>query len=173
VVVAAECAPAAKADGLGDMVSVLWPVTLRDASRGAGPCGPWNGSWHEYRPYACVLGASRAFTCAIAAGRASADSEHPTLNPRVRGSRMVLIVALRKRWPLPLGKPPEKAAFGRLSPRFTGLAALSAPVARCCFGLATLCCPPCGPSAASAAWEQRAQIEAQAAGDEEHRDEDP
>src|SRR6516225_512798 len=48
--------------------------------------GPWNGSRHEYRPYARVSGASRAFTCAIAAGRASADAEHPTLNPRVRGS---------------------------------------------------------------------------------------
>jgi hypothetical protein len=48
--------------------------------------GPWNGSWHEYRPYARVSGASRAFRCAIAAGRASADFEHPTLNPRVRGS---------------------------------------------------------------------------------------
>jgi hypothetical protein len=36
-------------------------------------------------------------------------------------SRMVLIVALRKRWPLLLGNPAEQAALGRLSPGFTGV----------------------------------------------------
>ena len=38
---------------------------------------------------------------------------------------MVLIVALRKRWPPLFGKPAEQAVLGRLSPGLTGVAALN------------------------------------------------
>jgi hypothetical protein len=48
---------------------------------------PWNGSWNEHRPHLCALGAFRADSWDVGAGRACGAAQQSTLNPPVRGRR--------------------------------------------------------------------------------------
>jgi hypothetical protein len=46
----------------------------------------WNGSWNEYQPHCCALGASLAYSWDVGAGWAFAAPQRSSFNPWVQGS---------------------------------------------------------------------------------------
>jgi hypothetical protein len=76
----------------------------------------WNGSWNEFQPHSCALGAFRAYSWDVGAGWAFAAPQRSSFNPWVQGSSPGAP---------PVGRQPEESLHvshkhGRLRPTSPG-----------------------------------------------------